>query len=293
MTSTFISDYQSRIASVLDRVLSEQTGAARLNEAMRYSTLAGGKRVRALLVYAAGKAAGADDTALDQVAASLECIHTYSLIHDDLPAMDDDALRRGVATCHIKYDEATAILAGDALLTLAFELVTDQNSNLSSAQVQKIVYKLAVSAGARGMVGGQMLDILATEKKLTREQLEAVHRGKTGALIEAAVYCGAACSASVSETTVSALQQYAQAIGLAFQVIDDVLDIESSTELLGKQSGADLKHDKSTFPALIGLNESKKLAENLYQQAMASLAMIGDNTEHLAEIANLIVNRNH
>ena len=284
-------EYKNRVQSVLDAALSNADVPEQLLEAMRYSTLSGGKRFRALLVYAAGTALGVKLEKLDSVAAALECIHAYSLIHDDLPAMDDDELRRGLATNHIKFDEATAILAGDALQTLAFELIASHESTLSDHQARRICLKLAQSSGQIGMVGGQILDILATEKTLSRNELENVHRRKTGALINAAVICGALCCESVTQEQLDNFERYANALGLAFQVIDDVLDIESSTEELGKPSGSDVAMGKSTYPALIGLQESKKLAMNLYQESMASIATIGDNTRLLKDLAKLVVER--
>lgn len=283
----------TRSHCVLEQALSDTDTPPRLAEAMRYSALANGKRIRALLVYAAGLAVNAPLARLDSVAAAIECIHAYSLIHDDLPAMDNDDLRRGKPTSHIKFDEATAILAGDALQTIAFELVCDEASELSDRQSRDISLKLALCAGRSGMVGGQMLDLLATNQKLDRFQLEDVHRRKTGALISAAVVCGALCGDNLSKNQYRNLQQYADKIGLAFQVMDDVLDIESSTEQLGKTSGADQVKGKSTYPGLIGLSASKQFAQTLYQEAVASIAKIGDNSEHLIELASLVVNRAH
>lgn len=284
-------EYQSRTQQVLDQALSDIDVPDRLRESMRYSTLSNGKRVRALLVYAAGLAVDAPLSRLDALAAALECIHAYSLIHDDLPAMDDDDLRRGLNTNHIEYDEATAILTGDALQALAFELISSEKSTLSDAQARKISLKLAQSSGPAGMVGGQILDIQATDKSLTRKQLENVHRRKTGALINAAVMCGAMCSDCVNEEQLNKLNDYANKIGLAFQVVDDVLDIESTTEELGKPRGSDQAMGKSTYPALIGLTESKQLAENLYQESIVSIASISDNTQLLEELAMLVVKR--
>ena len=279
-------EYQTRIQRVLDEALNQTDIPERLRESMRYSALSGGKRFRALLVYAAGLSVDAPLEKLDVVAIALECIHAYSLIHDDLPAMDDDDLRRGQATNHIKFDDATAILAGDGLLTFAFELINGPDSPLTDQQCRKISHLLANNAGPIGMVGGQMLDIQATglnESKNTNQQtslneLENIHRRKTGALIKAATLCGAYCSESVSSKQIGNLNDYATSIGLAFQVVDDILDIESSTEELGKPSGADIELGKATYPALIGLEESKEMAENLYQEAMVSLTAIGDNT---------------
>lgn len=292
-------EYQARIERELSTCLISHAtkgclseGAKpRLNQAMSYSSLAGGKRFRALLVYAAGLAVDAPLARLDSVACAFECLHAYSLIHDDLPSMDDDDLRRGKPTNHIEYDEATAILAGDALQTLAFELINHTDSELSDSQCRAITHELASSAGANGMVGGQMLDILATEQTLSITELENVHRRKTGALIRAAVLCGGLCSDYTNPAKQTALEQYANNVGLAFQVTDDILDIESSTEQLGKTSGADRALGKATYPALIGLDKSKEKAENLYQQAIASLASISDNTEMLADLAALVVQR--
>ncbi len=290
-----LNELQTRIENVLDTTLSAKSQQleipSRLLEAMRYSTLDGGKRIRALLVYASGFAVNAPLNKLDTVAAALECIHSYSLIHDDLPAMDDDDLRRGKATSHIQFDEATAILAGDALVTLAFELINAPTSPFSDTQSREISHILSQCAGASGMVGGQMLDILATQQTLSQPELENIHRCKTGALIRAAVICGALCAEQKNNIAIKQLTIYANNLGLAFQVVDDILDIEASTEELGKTSGADQNLGKSTYPSIIGLEESKLLAQNLYQEAIASISSISDNTESLLELANLVVNR--
>lgn len=301
-------EFQSRNQDVLENILNEPSIPTRLREAMQYSTLSGGKRFRAMLAYASGIAVDAPLEKLDIVAASLECIHAYSLIHDDLPAMDDDDLRRGIATNHIKFDEATAILAGDGLLTFAFELINRPSSPFNDTECRRISAELSKHAGPVGMVGGQMLDIEATEKEITQQQLEDIHQRKTGALIRAAVLCGALCgdtmcSESVNSTLLNAFDDYAISLGLAFQVVDDILDIESSTEELGKTSGADIALGKATYPALIGLDNSKKLAEKLYHQAIASIATISDNTppiirhsaldktQLLKNLADLVVKR--
>ena len=296
-----IQEYQSRAQKVLEQALKQQDIPLRLSEAMRYSALGGGKRFRALLVYGAGLYLNAPLNKLDIVSSAIECVHTYSLIHDDLPAMDDDDLRRGQATCHIKYDDATAILAGDGLLSLAFDLINHPNAPFSDKQCRLISHQLAFSSGPTGMVGGQMLDIEATgHNSITIEELENIHRRKTGALINSATLCGAYCSDKINSETLEHLSNYANSIGLAFQVIDDILDIESTTQELGKPSGADINLQKATYPALIGLTESKQLADKLYQQAMESLSAISDNSEiskHndgailLQELADLVVNR--
>ena len=289
--TTQLRDYQARIEQVLDTALNHSDTPDLLQVSMRYSTLNGGKRVRAMLVYAAGISLNAPLARLDAVAAALECIHSYSLIHDDLPAMDDDDLRRGKATNHKKFDEATAILAGDALQAVAFELINAEQT-LSDKQARQLSLMLAEYAGRVGMVGGQMLDMEATQQSLTREELENVHCRKTGALIRAAVTGGALCADDVSSENLKTLDNYAQNIGLAFQVVDDVLDIESSTETLGKTSGADQAMGKSTYPALLGLEASKQLAKDLHTDALNSIATINGDTSMLVELASMIINRN-
>ena len=282
------SQYQQRTQQALDKLLPAANN--QLNIAMRYSTLNGGKRFRAMLVYAAGEALQADQYVLDIVAVAVECIHAYSLIHDDLPAMDDDNLRRGKPTCHIEFDEATAILAGDALQTFAFELLANINT-LTEDKRLRLILELSQASGYAGMAGGQMLDMLATGKQLTLEELENIHRNKTGALIKAAVLMGAICSDSFNREHEQKLTEYAEKIGLAFQIIDDVLDEEADTSTLGKPSGADKQLGKSTYPALLGIEESKKRAEKLYTEAIESLSTIGDNSLMLKQLAKLVVER--
>ena len=302
-----ILEYQARIQRVLDQALAQPEIPTRLRNSMRYSALSGGKRFRALLVYGAGLAVNAPIKKLDAVAIAVECIHAYSLVHDDLPAMDDDDLRRGKATCHIEYDDATAILAGDGLLSFAFEIINQAESPLSDRQCRIISHELSHYAGPIGMVGGQMLDIQATGQddiqiKTTLTELENIHRRKTGALIKAATLSGAYCNESIKNEQLKHFSSYSTSIGLAFQVVDDILDIESSTEELGKRSGADQELGKATYPSLIGLNESKKLADKLYQEAMVSLAAISDNmapfedrkaanTALLQSLADLVIKR--
>ena len=282
------SQYKARIENALDALLPKE--ANQLNNAMRYSTLNGGKRLRAMLVYAAGEALGARAEILDTVAAAVECIHAYSLIHDDLPAMDDDDLRRGKATCHIEFDEATAILAGDALQTLAFSLLSNLESLAANKQLE-LITELANASGHAGMAGGQMLDMLATNQQLTLQELEQIHSSKTGALIKAAVLMGGICADNFNAEHKQALSQYAEKIGLAFQIIDDVLDEEADTATLGKTSGSDKQLGKSTYPALLGIDESKQRAEKLYKEAIASLSTIGDNSLMLKQLAKLVIER--
>lgn len=271
----------------------------RLHEAMRYSLFNGGKRLRPVLVYASCLALGGQLHQADAAAAALECIHAYSLIHDDLPAMDDDRLRRGKPTCHIAFDEATAILAGDALQPLAFELLSQPASQTPVIQLQ-MIHILAQASGDGGMVAGQMVDIAAEGQQQTLAQLEQMHRLKTGALIKAAVQLGALASGNTDAARLAALTDYAAAIGLAFQVQDDILDIESDTLTLGKTQGADLAKDKSTYPSLLGLENAKGKAAELHQQALDALQSMPQtpkqgipDTDLLRQIADYIIARNH
>jgi farnesyl diphosphate synthase len=269
-------------------------GAApqRLHEAMRYATLNGGKRVRASLVYAAGQAVGAPDTQLDIPACAVEMIHAYSLVHDDLPCMDDDDLRRGKPTCHKAYDEATALLVGDALQTLAFEmLATDPGMIIGAPQRLRMIGALAHAAGSHGMAGGQAIDLASAGKQLTLKQLEDMHLRKTGALIRASVLLGALAREDIDRVTLGALETYSHAIGLAFQVTDDILDVEGKTEILGKKPGVDQARRKPTYPSLLGMAEAKNLAKTLHQAALESLAPLGDNGALLAGLAGFIIER--
>ncbi len=262
-----------------------------LADAMRYSTLNGGKRLRAMLVYAAGIAFDAPLKELDTAACAVECIHAYSLIHDDLPAMDDDNLRRGKPTSHIQYDEATAILAGDALQTFAFELLSSENPHIQASTQLKAIQLLATASGASGMIGGQMLDILATQKNISLEELQTMHRLKTGALIQASTLLGVLYSENFSNPQYAIAMQYANNIGLAFQIVDDVLDETADTITLGKQSGADKALGKSTYVALLGVDKAKMQAQKLVDDALQSIGEISDNTALLEELASLVVDR--
>lgn len=287
----FLTSCQQRTTTALDKLLpSVAEPASRLKQAMRYSALNGGKRVRATLVYAAAQAVGStpQPACLDQIACAIELIHAYSLVHDDLPAMDDDKLRRGQPTCHIAFDEATAILAGDALQTLAFECLAA--TNLPADKCCELVLVLARASGAAGMVAGQDMDLMAEGKHIPLPDLENLHRHKTGALIRASVRLGA-IAASASQPQQQALDDYAAAIGLAFQVQDDILDIESSTEELGKQQGADLALDKSTYPSLLGLEPAKQLAQKLCDDAMNALSIFDQQAEPLRQLARFIIER--
>ncbi|WP_125716537.1 (2E,6E)-farnesyl diphosphate synthase [Pseudoalteromonas rubra] len=261
--------------------------------AARYSISNGGKRLRPFLVYATGQIFGASSRDLDIAAAAVECIHSYSLVHDDLPAMDDDDLRRGKPTCHIAFDEAQAILAGDALQTLAFELLSTHTFSVPAANQITMIKTLAKASGLQGMVGGQALDLAATDKSVSLAELERIHRLKTGALLTCAIELGALCAPDVSPTTLERLRDYGQNIGLAFQVQDDILDIEGNTEVLGKPQGSDLEHNKSTYPALLGLAGAKQKAQALVADAKQALQDIDADTQTLALLADYIIARDH
>jgi len=264
----------------------------RLYQAMRYSVMNGGKRVRPLLVYAACEALNGDKASADGAACAVELIHAYSLVHDDLPAMDDDDLRRGQPTTHKAFDEACAILAGDGLQSLAFEALAAAAHNPADPALRLEMFSsLARAAGPAGMVGGQAIDLGSVARKLDREALELMHRHKTGALIEASVRLGALASGRADDTSLAALQQYAQAIGLAFQVQDDILDVESDTATLGKHQGADIARDKPTYPALLGMDAAKAYALELRDQALHALRPFDFAAEPLRELARYIVER--
>ncbi|WP_312373283.1 polyprenyl synthetase family protein [Stutzerimonas nitrititolerans] len=264
----------------------------RLYQAMRYSVMNGGKRVRPLLVYAACEALEGDAALADGAACAVELIHAYSLVHDDLPAMDDDDLRRGQPTTHKAFDEACAILAGDGLQSLAFEALAAAAHNPADPALRLEMFSsLARAAGPAGMVGGQAIDLGSVARKLDREALELMHRHKTGALIEASVRLGALASGRADDTSLAALQQYAQAVGLAFQVQDDILDVESDTATLGKHQGADIARDKPTYPSLLGMDAAKAYALELRDLALHALQPFGASADPLRELARFIVER--
>ncbi|WP_409995551.1 (2E,6E)-farnesyl diphosphate synthase [Ferrimonas balearica] len=285
--------YQTRVNGVLADLFAKMPVTdTRLLEAMRYGTLLGGKRARPFLVYATGTMLGADEAALDPLAAAVECIHAYSLIHDDLPAMDDDHLRRGQPTVHIAFDEATAILAGDALQGLAYELLAESPLP-AELEPQRIamIRALARASGYNGMCGGQAIDLASTGQRIELDQLTQLHRLKTGALIRAAVELGSYGVPNLDPAHRSALLQYAEKVGLAFQVQDDILDITADTDQLGKPQGSDLAADKSTFPALLGLDGARDAAQTLYQDALTALDQLPYNTEQLQAFARYIIER--
>ncbi len=286
-------DCQQRIDSVLKAQFSKNASAQRLQAAMDYSLFNGGKRVRPLLVYATAQAVNANIDNADYAAAAVEMIHAYSLVHDDLPAMDDDDLRRGKPTCHIAYDEATAILAGDALQTQAFAMLSQQNTELTAQQQLTMVQTLSQGSGILGMAGGQALDLEAVDKKVDIGYLENMHKHKTGALITASVLMGAHCQALVKQETLQALTQYSHAIGLAFQVQDDILDVISDTQTLGKTQGADIANNKPTYVSLLGLEGAQQKAKQLHQLAIQVLEPVGDCAVRLRQIADYIIARRH
>jgi len=279
---------QERVEATLSRSLpGPQHAPARLHEAMRYATLEGGKRVRPLLAFAAGELVGANPERVEIAACAVELVHAYSLAHDDMPCMDNDVLRRGKPTVHVEYDEATALLVGDALQTLAFQLLSD-NVLADDAKLQlEMVRALAAASGSRGMAGGQAIDLEATGKQLTQAELEFMHVRKTGALINAAVKLGALCGGPCPP----ALEQYGHRIGLAFQVVDDVLDTEASTATLGKTAGKDSKQGKPTYVSAMGAQRAKAFAEELRAGAHQALAPFGDRAMRLKQLADFIVLR--
>jgi geranylgeranyl diphosphate synthase type II len=293
MIAAYQAQCQSRVDAALDGLFGqEQPQLARLYQAMRYSLFNGGKRVRPLLVYAACEALGGDPERADGAACAVELIHAYSLVHDDLPAMDDDDLRRGQPTTHKAFDEACAILAGDGLQTLAFEVLADARRNPQNPQLRlSMISTLARAAGPAGMVGGQAIDLGSVGLKLDRDALELMHRHKTGALIEASVQLGALASGRADADNLASLSQYARAIGLAFQVQDDILDVESDTATLGKHQGADIARDKPTYPALLGMDAAKAYALELRDQALHALRPFDIAAEPLRELARYIVER--
>lgn len=293
MIAHYQASCQARVDAALEQLfVAPSVELTRLYAAMRYSVMNGGKRVRPLLAYAACEALGAAPEQANGAACAVELIHAYSLVHDDLPAMDDDDLRRGQPTTHKAFDEACAILAGDGLQSLAFNALLDSQLSPQADSIRlAMVQTLALAAGPAGMVGGQAIDLGSVGLKLDQTALEFMHRHKTGALIEASVRLGALASARADQTQLNALQTYARAIGLAFQVQDDILDVESDTETLGKRQGADIARDKPTYPALLGLQAAKAYALELRDQALEALRPFDAAAEPLRELARYIVER--
>ncbi|AZG13744.1 MULTISPECIES: polyprenyl synthetase family protein [Cupriavidus] len=290
--ATWMRAQGARTEAALDAALpSTDTIPHTLHEAMRYAVLGGGKRVRPLLVHAAGEVADAPSEACDAAACAVEMIHAYSLVHDDMPCMDDDDLRRGRPTVHKAYDEATALLVGDALQTQAF-IVLAQTPALGAEARLKLVAELATASGSVGMCGGQAIDLQNVGQSMTRDALEGMHRMKTGALLRASVRMGALCG-SIDAAGLAALDRYAAAVGLAFQVVDDILDVTADTATLGKTAGKDAANDKPTYVSLLGLDAARELAAQLRTDAHEALAGFGARAGRLAELADLIVLRSN
>lgn len=296
--SSWLSARAAHIEHVLDREMPQAAVVpARLHEAMRYAVLGGGKRVRAALVYAAGYGCVAGqqvepalERALDCSAAAVELVHAYSLVHDDLPCMDDDTLRRGQPTVHVQYDEATALLAGDALQPLAFDFLTQMPTD--AERVVKATQALAQASGSLGMAGGQAIDLASVGQSLSRDALQQMHQLKTGALLLTSVMLGG-IAAGASETQQQALKDYGLAMGLAFQVVDDVLDVTADSSTLGKTPGKDAAANKPTYVALMGLEQAQAFAQKLHQNAIQAIAPLGESGQYLAGLADFIVLRDH
>jgi len=295
---SWVANRQTRFEQVLRELLpSADVAPQRLHAAMRYSVLEGGKRVRPLLAFAAGELAGAPEGRVNFAAAAVELIHAYSLVHDDMPCMDDDVLRRGKPTCHVEYDEATALLVGDALQSLAFQLLSEQRLSDDAGRQLQMVKLLAVASGSRGMAGGQAIDLSSVGKQLTLPELEQMHIHKTGALIRAAIMLGAQCGSDnnrgngLNEAQLDHLDRFGKLIGLAFQVVDDVLDCEADTATLGKTAGKDADNDKPTYVSLLGLQGARDMAQRLHREALESLDGFGDAARRLRELADFIVLR--
>jgi farnesyl diphosphate synthase len=282
---------QARVEAALSLLLpAADSIPARLHDAMRYTTLGGGKRIRPLLVCAAGELTGAAPDRLDRIACAVELIHAYSLVHDDLPCMDNDVLRRGRPTCHVEFDEPTALLVGDSLQTLAFELLASEPVTEPARQLEMIAL-LARASGSRGMAGGQAIDLAAVGQELDQPQLELMHALKTGALIRAAVLLGALAGQPLSADERSHLDRFAKRAGLMFQVVDDILDCTASTATLGKTAGKDDAAEKPTYVRLLGLDAARDYAEELRADALAALAIFGERAARLTELADFICHR--
>ncbi|WKJ91787.1 (2E,6E)-farnesyl diphosphate synthase [Methylomonas montana] len=291
----YLTACQNRVERALDvRLPGENILPQTLHQAMRYSVLDGGKRTRPLLTYATGQALGLNEDVLDAQACAVEFIHVYSLIHDDLPAMDNDDLRRGKPTCHKAYDDATAILAGDALQALAFDVLANDPAIQAGPEARvKMIAALTRASGSQGMVGGQAIDLGSVGRKLTLPELENMHIHKTGALIRASVNLAALSKPDLAAEVAKKLDHYAKCIGLSFQVKDDILDVESDTATLGKTQGKDVDNDKPTYPALLGMAGAKQKAQELHEQAVASLAGFGSEADLLRDLSLYIIERSH
>jgi len=296
---SWVANCQARLESVLKELLPRaDTAPQRLHEAMRYAVLDGGKRVRPLLAFASGEIAGADVERMNIAAAAIELIHAYSLVHDDMPCMDNDELRRGKPTCHVQYDEATALLVGDSLQSLAFQLLAEHRLSDDEQSRMEMIRLLAFASGSRGMAGGQAFDLANVGVTLTLPELEFMHIHKTGALIRAAIQLGALCGSDkhgerLDTDQLDKLDHFGKLIGLAFQVVDDVLDCEADTATLGKTAGKDEVNDKPTYVSLLGLQGARDMAKQLHREALQSLAVFGAAAIRLRELADFIVMRKY
>ncbi|NNM79788.1 MAG: polyprenyl synthetase family protein [Gallionella sp.] len=288
-TNTHIAHFETVLAGLLPPA---EVAPQRLHQAMRYAVLQGGKRVRPLLTFAAAELVGAELPRAQYAAASVELIHAYSLVHDDMPCMDDDVLRRGKPTCHVQYDEATALLVGDSLQTLAFQLLAEHRLSDDASRQLAMIKLLAAASGSRGMAGGQAIDLASVGKSLSVPELEFMHIHKTGALIRAAILLGAHCG-NATDAQLSRLNHFGKCVGLAFQVVDDVLDAEADTATLGKTAGKDADHDKPTYVTLLGVQAARGMARQLHQDALESLAEFGGAARRLRELADFIVLRKY
>ena len=290
--AAWMRDIQERTEAALGQCLpAPDLAPQRLHQAMRYAVLGGGKRVRPLLAHAAGALCAAVAERLDGAACAVELIHAYSLVHDDLPCMDDDVLRRGKPTCHVEYDEATALLVGDALQSQAFQLLAEKPLADTPATQLEMLHLLAQASGSRGMAGGQAIDLASVGQPLDLAELEFMHIHKTGALIRAAVLLGARCGSPLPAAELEALDHYAKRAGLLFQVVDDILDVEASTATLGKTAGKDAANNKPTYVSLLGLSEARQMAAELRAECLATLAAFGPRAERLCQLTEFIVSR--
>ena len=291
--NNYLAEKRQIVNDALGQLLADANPGEVIHDAMTYALMAGGKRIRPVLCLAAAEAVKGSSRDVLTVACAMEIIHTYSLIHDDLPAMDDDDLRRGKPTCHIAFDEATAILTGDALLTLAFEILAlESGQNLNQAlKMLQIIRLIAAAAGSRGMIQGQMLDMAAEGRALTVNELESMHALKTGALIEASLQCGALL-ADADSLKMRCIKTYARNIGLAFQVADDILNVEGNPTVMGKAVGTDERHGKNTYPSILGLGASRQFAQKLVHQALQAIESFDNKAEPLRALAGYIIERN-
>ena len=289
----WVASKQQRIEDLLELCLPPaSTAPTKLHSAMRYSALDGGKRIRALLCYAAAELTDCESQIADAAACAVELIHANSLVHDDMPCMDDDDLRRGKPSCHKQFDDATALLVGDALQTLAFEVISDaklySNSHLTAFQQMRLVNLLAKATGSNGMAGGQGIDLASVGKTLSQAELQTMHQMKTGALIQASILLGAI---GANDTQLLAIRDFANAVGLAFQVVDDILDVEADSDTLGKTAGKDADSNKPTYVSILGLGAAKQHAKTLYDQAISALAPLGSKAQRLRELTGIITQR--